>query len=312
MVDASSSPRAALEREDDDDSDEGSSTLFTNPPSLLPLSSLSRAFDALPSIPRSKRFPLLEAFGHVAEKNDEGVMCVSRDDFVAACRSIIREDRMDDGIPAEEHDEIDEDDDDEDQEEDDDDDSGDDGEEWQDPEMRGNVSRRQRGPTNTRPTRSNPSTAAPVLSQLVDEDEESALSSSGSDTRSKGRSSSKKSGGLKTSAITTKNPRPPPKSRDKTTSAAPSSKRSKGKGRGKERLKDGDRVLTAEELVEIEETFDLFFEGSIQREMNMTDREIGMEELRRVSRLLDAKNSEEDVSTFLSSFHPARTLRLTR
>jgi hypothetical protein len=242
-------------------------------PNLLPLSSLSRAFDALPTLPRSARYPLMEAFGIVAETNEDGVKCISRDKFIEACSVIIREEYDDDQENDDAEAERDED-------ENGDVESQEGEEEWEDEEMRGKVSRRQRGATNIRTTRSNAASTStamvidPLIGEEIDDDE--AEASSNSDSRP--------TAGSKTSA--------------KSKSKAPVVIfKSKGKGKAKEKVGKKNRVLTAEEVIEAEETFDLFFEGSIQRELGITDREITMEELRRVSRLLEEKNSEEEVSS---------------
>lgn len=69
----------------------------------------------------------------------------------------------------------------------------------------------------------------------------------------------------------------------------------KGKASTRGKKKDRERVLSKAELQEAEDTFELFFEGSLQTG-SLRKKTIGLADLERVTRLLNEKMSEEEVS----------------
>lgn len=78
-------------------------------------------------------------------------------------------------------------------------------------------------------------------------------------------------------------------------------KATKGKGKGKTtkttKIKK-PRALSKEELQEAEDTFELFFEGSLQKGTTL-EKKIGLADLERVTRLLNEKMSEDGVRSLL-------------
>ncbi|SGY76811.1 BQ5605_C005g03518 [Microbotryum silenes-dioicae] len=221
---------------------------------LIPLRSIPVAIASL-NLPASEN-DLMDLFSDVAVPNEEGVECVARERFVEVCEALMAgmDDEDEDEPPAS------------------DDEDDDEGDAYEDRDEFVKPSRRR---SNRRSTRANyvqddePIAPLPEDCALEDDDDDDDEESDFED--------------LNGSA-----------SKGKVTASA---KKSKGKGKARTtraEKRDPNRDLSKQEVEEALDTFELFFEGSVDKRP-LKDRAIAMHDLERVARLLNEDLPEDDI-----------------
>ncbi|SCZ97210.1 BZ3500_MvSof-1268-A1-R1_Chr4-2g07062 [Microbotryum saponariae] len=222
---------------------------------LIPLRSIPVAIASL-NLPASEK-DLVDLFSDVAVPNEEGVECVAKERFVEVCKAFMAgmDDEDEDKSPAS----------------DDEDDY--EGDAYEDRDESVKPSRRR---SNRRSTRANyvqdDEPLAPLPEDFAPEDDDDDDDEE-SDFEDLNGSASK----------------------GKVTASA---KQSKGKGKArttKAEKRDPNRELSKQKVEEALDTFELFFEGSVDKRP-LKDRAIAMHDLERVARLLNEDLPEDDVS----------------